>query len=641
MKRKVFLMSLMIMALVCVLAISAFAEDIIVSKTESDEYGTVIQLNADPGLDNAERYVSTLKKINDTGVSTQDYSVVTDGEYYYVFPSSYIVWELEDGKFEIYAGTAEQPGLAQAMAEFNLAMGTSYYSDYTIVGSGASRRLEALVRFEFPSDVTYAHSDHCCIRAYPRLLEVRINHPFDISKGKQLFYNCKKLETVIGFETVSGSMPTSVFQSCANLGFVKLPTNMTKIPNSMFQSCNSGNLNIANLLELTQLTTIGSWAFDGCQRLTITLPDSVTTLNSSAFGSAFKYAGAITISPNSQLKTIGESAFSDCGKLAGIYIPSTVTSIGKNAFKGCSSLTKLENLENCQITKLAAGTFSNVSAIESITLPKTVTTIEAAFSNNNALKLVYIPSTVTSIADTFTGTQPADAVYFYVSSDDTTVFEGCARLKDANIILANNYNSTATYTGINLVVDYSDCVVYNKGVHPDCTSDTVVTSFLEDIKVVSRCNLCGLYDENGKIDALFVCLGYSASENGDSGIVIGYTVNKTAINTYKEIANVSLNYGVFAISQDKLGDKDVFTDGSLVSGAISFDVTSYEYSAFVLKIVGFTDAQKDVKLAMGAYVAVNDGETTTYSYLQDDEKGTLDGKYYFVSYNDIVPPQEA
>ena len=42
-----------------------------------------------------------------------------------------------------------------------------------------------------------------------------------------------------------------------------------------------------------------------------------------------------------------------------------------------------------------------------------------------------------------------------------------------------------------------------------------------------------------------------------------------------------------------------------------------------------------MKLAMGAYVAVTDGEATEYSYLQP---GAPDGneKYSFVSYNDIV-----
>ena len=87
MKKKIILISIMILALACMLAVTSFANDIIASKTESEEYGTVIQLSQDPGLYNLEKYVSTLKKINDTGNSTQDFAVLTDKEYYYVFPS--------------------------------------------------------------------------------------------------------------------------------------------------------------------------------------------------------------------------------------------------------------------------------------------------------------------------------------------------------------------------------------------------------------------------------------------------------------------------------------------------------------------------------------------------------------------------
>ena len=47
----------------------------------------------------------------------------------------------------------------------------------------------------------------------------------------------------------------------------------------------------------------------------------------------------------------------------------------------------------------------------------------------------------------------------------------------------------------------------------------------------------------------------------------------------------------------------------------SHDITSYEFALFELKIVGFTDEYKDIKLAMGAYVAVTDGEKTEYSYI--------------------------
>ena len=644
MKKKIILIPLMIMVFLSVFAISVFAEDIVVSKTQSEEYGTVIQLNADPGLDNAGQYVSTLKKITDNGDSTQDYSILTDGEYYYVFPSSYIVWELEDGKLEIYAGTQDQPGLAQAMAEFNAAMQTSYYSDYTIASSGAGRRLEALVRFEFPSDVSYADKDYCCIREYPKLLEVRFNHEFNVSKAEKLFYKCTKLQTVIGFETVSGTMPKTVFASCVNLGFIKLPTDMTSIPGSMFQGCNSGNLSIANFSELTQLTTIESWAFDGCQRLVITLPDSVTKINTNAFGSAFKYAGSITINPTSQLKTIGEKAFSDCGKLQEIYIPSTVTSIGKNAFDGANSLKALENFENCQITTIYSDTFKNATSLTSIKLPKTVTTIEAAFSGNTNLKTVYIPSSVTSIADTFVDSswnkQSANIVFFYVSGSDTSVFESCATISNANKISLNEYDETKTYTGINLVVNYSDCVAYNNGVHPSCSNDIVVTSYLEDIKVVSKCNLCGLYDENGKIEALFSCLGYSTPESGNGGISIGYRVNGEAIVAYEEITGETVSYGLFATTKQGLGEDDIIGEnGEAGNGTLIADIGNEDFTFIFIKMFGFdTDEQKKAEFAIGAFVGTTKEGVTTYSYLQASKPAEGE-KYAFIKYNDFITTQ--
>ena len=162
------------------------------------------------------------------------------------------------------------------------------------------------------------------------------------------------------------------------------------------------------------------------------------------------------------------------------------------------------------------------------------------------------------------------------------------------------------------------------------------------IKVL-KCNTCGL-EKAAEVVALpiFTCLGYSSLENGDASISIAFNTNSKAMEEYTKVTGKTLKYGVFAVSKDKLGENDVFgADGSLVTGAISFDVTDYEYSAFALKIIGFADNQKATMLAMGAYVAVTDGETTTYSYLQDDQKGEKVGNYYFVSYNTIVPPQEA
>ena len=475
------------------------------------------------------------------------------------------------------------------------------------------------------------------MRSYSKLVEIRINQAIDFSNASKMFYSNTKLATVIGFELVDGTkLPKTMFASCSAIRYIKLPINTVKIPGSFFQGAKG--VNIVNMEELTQLTTIDSWAFDGTQNLVITLPDSVTTLNTSAFESAFKQGGSITINPTSQLTTIGNKAFSGSAKLKSIYIPSTVTTIGENAFYG-SGVTTLENFENCQITTIKNSTFEAASSLTSIKIPKTVTTIEKAFLGNKSLKKVYIPDSVTSInADNFIKSTwedaPANIVVLYIGKD-ASILSSCTRLADATIIPAKDYDEAKAYEGINLVVGYSNCIAYKNGVHGESIIDAEVSTYLDNIKIVSVCTECEMAEKTGEISALFTCLGYSAPENGNGGIAVGFTVNADAINEYKELTGKSLRYGVFAVSKAKLGDSDIFGENGAIDGVLSADITTAKNSMFEIKLIGFEDDQKDMKLAIGAYVAVTNGDKTEYSCLQSGTP-TEGEKYEFIAYSDIV-----
>ncbi|MBE6664021.1 MAG: hypothetical protein E7602_05905 [Ruminococcaceae bacterium] len=619
MKKKILLTALVVMAFVCLFAVSAFAEGIVVEKTEDAALGTIIKLSEDPGLDNAAQYASKLNNIEDSGDSAQGYCVLVDNseetKYYYVFPSSYIVWENDDGKFEIYAGTDSQPGLAQAIAEFNSAKSTSYYKDYTISGTYGGRKLDALVRFEFPSDVTKIDANWCCMRSYSNLLEVRFNHSVNVSSAEKLFQGCAKLQTVVGFEKVTGSMPKGAFMNCSALKTVKLPTDITKISSSMFQSC-KGGLNIENFSDLTNLTTIDSWAFDSCQNLVITLPDSVTELGHQAFCSAFKQGGYITINPTSQLTTIGDSAFGDCGKLSkNIYIPSTVTSIGAKAFTNYP-LSTLENFENCQITNLNDNTF-DWAKLTSIKIPASVTTISAkAFLYCEKLSLVYLPSTITSIGDTFVGS-PQNAVYIFTGKD-TSVFEGCTTLANANEILAKDYDETATYEGVNLVVGYSNCIAYKNGYHENYVSDEIIVgSYCEPIKVCNKCTDCDvIFGAGYELAAPFTYKGFST--DGES-IVYDIKVNKEAIEFYNETTGGELKYGI-VVSQIYNEGVLLNNDGSIIDNKIlAIKLSEADFVSVQVKILNIAENLKTTPIHCCTYVI--DGENVKYIYDVKDENG--------------------
>lgn len=126
------------------------------------------------------------------------------------------------------------------------------------------------------------------------------------------------------------------------------------------------------------VTKIGKSAFAYCLLTSITIPDSVTTIEGDAFYNCYSLA-TVTFGDNSQLTTIGGYAFSYCSSLTSITIPDSVTSIGSHAFYGCSALTSI-TIPDSVIT-IGDHAFGNCSSLNSTTIPDSVTTIgEDAFA---------------------------------------------------------------------------------------------------------------------------------------------------------------------------------------------------------------------------------------------------------------------
>jgi len=82
--------------------------------------------------------------------------------------------------------------------------------------------------------------------------------------------------------------------------------------------------------------------------------------------------------------SIGKSAFEGCSSLTSVTIPDSVTSIGNSAFYGCSSLTSVTIPDS--VTSIHAYAFKGCSSLTSITIPDSVTSIGfCAFSGCSSL----------------------------------------------------------------------------------------------------------------------------------------------------------------------------------------------------------------------------------------------------------------
>ena len=149
--------------------------------------------------------------------------------------------------------------------------------------------------------------------------------------GSDAFHDCKSLKAV---KIPSGviAIPDYCFSECSLLESVTIPEGVTTIGSGAFMFC---NLNALILPE--SLTTLGSDAFFDCTSLkTVKIPSGVTAIPDQCFFGCLSLEN-VTIPEG--VTTIRKYAFGSCG-LKELTLPSTVTMIESGAFlSSCQSIT--------------------------------------------------------------------------------------------------------------------------------------------------------------------------------------------------------------------------------------------------------------------------------------------------------------
>ena len=122
---------------------------------------------------------------------------------------------------------------------------------------------------------------------------------------------------------------------------------------------------------------------------------SVTSIGEDAFYGCSGLTSAII---GNSVKSIGESAFDSCSGLTSVTIGNSVESIGEGAFRYCSGLTSV-TIPN-SVTFIGEDAFSDCSGLTSVTIPNAVISIGyGAFSDCSGLTSVTIGNSVTSIGE--------------------------------------------------------------------------------------------------------------------------------------------------------------------------------------------------------------------------------------------------
>lgn len=187
------------------------------------------------------------------------------------------------------------------------------------------------------------------------------------------------------------SIGTYAFYGCESLTEITIPDGVTVIGDYTFYGCSS-------LMEITisnSVVVINSYAFYGCSSLMeITIPDSLTKIGDYAFAACGNLT-KVTIPDG--MDEIGEAAFSGCNSLAEIRIPYGVTRIGARAFSHCSSLTEITIPDSVVI--MGTYVFSYCSSLTKVTLltNNIMTILDSTFSGCRSLTEITFPNSIFKI----------------------------------------------------------------------------------------------------------------------------------------------------------------------------------------------------------------------------------------------------
>ena len=290
----------------------------------------------------------------------------------------------------------------------------------------------------------------------PKLKSVKGISAF--SNLEEIYFKRTGLQSIdLSKNTKLTTIKAKAFYDCSSLTNVTIGNNVTEIGSYAFSGCSS----LASVTIPNSVTEIGEGAFRYCKGELIINSQQVVgynyghydkdevTANDWLYGSGFT---KLTIGDG--VTSIGDYAFEDCSSLTSVTIPDSVTEIGHAAFANCSSLTSIvvaldnavyDSRDNCNAIIETATNALKVGCVATV-IPKSVTSIgRYAFYGYSSLAIA-IPDSVTSIGDyafyDCSGELVIDSNFvetdFYSESSLITANKWIAGAKFSTIIIGDN-----------------------------------------------------------------------------------------------------------------------------------------------------------------------------------------------------------
>ena len=393
------------------------------------------------------------------------------------------------------------------------------------------------------------------------------------SIGFEAFSGCQNLESVTLPESLT-TLDRVAFISCELLRAIKIPSGVATIPDYCFNCC----LSLENVTIPEGVTTIRKYAFGSCDLKELTLPSTVTMIESGAFLSnnrcksitcnattppslgenAFNHnisttvkvplssiaayrqaegwkvftnysggevvADGITyrIDENGAMVAVAEATLTEANILSAVEFEGNqypVIKINDNVFADNTNLTAVTLPEG--LVEIGNSAFSGCQNLESLVLPESLTTFgRDAFNDCRLLKAIKIPSGVTTIPDR--------CFYGCSSLESVTIPDGVTAIGD-DAFQSCNLNALTLPESLETIGIYAFC---NNSSLKSVNIPAKVKTIGE--RAFSSCGLTGLVIQEG-VQAIG---NYAFERNSLQNLTLPSTITSIGGGAFGDINNL-------------------------------------------------------------------------------------------------------